>query len=100
MGEIVCSNCGLVILDETLTRSPEWWAFTLEEKRSQRKVGAPTDYPRNGGDNLSQSLNCTLHPRAKHSSHSSRSKRDRGNHQKQKKRTNEKAQTSLNYGGE
>ena len=39
-----CSNCGLVILDETLTRSPEWRAFTLEKKRSQRRVGAPTDY--------------------------------------------------------
>jgi len=46
MGEIVCSNCGLVILDEILTRSPEWRAFTLEEKRSQRRVGAPTDYSR------------------------------------------------------
>lgn len=46
MGEIVCSNCGLVILDQMLTRSPEWRAFTLEEKRSLRRVGAPTDYSR------------------------------------------------------
>jgi len=45
-GEIVCSNCGLVILDEVLNRSPEWRAFTLEEKRSRRRVGAPIDYSR------------------------------------------------------
>ena len=44
MGEIVCSKCGLVILDEVLNRSPEWRAFTLEEKRSKRRVGAPTTY--------------------------------------------------------
>ena len=44
MDENIYSNCGLVILDEILTRSPEWRAFTLEEKRSQRRVGAPTDY--------------------------------------------------------
>jgi transcription initiation factor TFIIB len=44
MGETVCSKCGLVILDEALNRSPEWRAFTLEEKRSKRRVGAPADY--------------------------------------------------------
>jgi len=45
-GEVVCSNCGLVILDEVLSRNPEWRAFTLEEKRSRRRVEAPTDYSR------------------------------------------------------
>ena len=45
-GEVVCSKCGLVILDEVLNRSPEWRAFTLEEKRSRRRVGAPIDYSR------------------------------------------------------
>jgi len=44
MGETVCSKCGLVILDEMLNRSPEWRAFTLEEKRSKGRVGAPTAY--------------------------------------------------------
>jgi len=44
MGEVVCSKCGLVLLDEMLNRSPEWRAFTLEEKRSKRRVGAPTNY--------------------------------------------------------
>jgi len=44
MGEIVCSKCGLVILDEMFNRSPEWRAFTLEEKSSKGRVGAPTAY--------------------------------------------------------
>lgn len=44
MGETVCSKCGLVILDEMLSRGPEWRAFTLEERRSKRRVGAPMDY--------------------------------------------------------
>lgn len=44
MGEIVCSECGLVILEDMLNRSPEWRAFTLEEKRSKRRVGAPIRY--------------------------------------------------------
>jgi transcription initiation factor TFIIB len=44
MGEVICSKCGLVILDEVLNRSPEWRAFTPEEKRSKRRVGAPTAY--------------------------------------------------------
>lgn len=45
-GEVVCSKCGLVLLDEVLSSSPEWRAFTLEEKRSRRRVGAPIDYSR------------------------------------------------------
>ena len=44
MGETVCSKCGLVILGDMLDRSPEWRAFTLEEKRSKRRVGAPVTY--------------------------------------------------------
>ncbi|MDH5689767.1 MAG: transcription initiation factor IIB [Candidatus Bathyarchaeota archaeon] len=44
MGEIVCSGCGLVILEDMLNRSPEWRAFTLEEKRSKRRAGAPIRY--------------------------------------------------------
>jgi transcription initiation factor TFIIB len=44
MGEIACSNCGLIIVEDMLDQSPEWRAFTLEEKRSKRRVGAPIDY--------------------------------------------------------
>ncbi len=45
-GEVICSKCGLVLLDGVLSRSPEWRAFTLEERRSRRRVGAPIDYSR------------------------------------------------------
>ncbi len=44
MGEVACSKCGLVISDDMLDRRPEWRAFTLEEKRSRRRTGAPVDY--------------------------------------------------------
>jgi len=44
MGEIVCSKCGLVVLEGMLDMSPEWRAFTPEEKRSRIRVGPPTDY--------------------------------------------------------
>jgi len=45
-GEVICSKCGLVILDEVLNLTPEWRAFTPEERRSRRRVGAPIDYSR------------------------------------------------------
>ena len=44
MGEIICSKCGLVIIEDMLDQSPEWRAFTIEEKRSKRRVGPPIDY--------------------------------------------------------
>lgn len=44
MGEIVCSECGLVVLEDMLNRSPEWRAFTVEEERSKRRAGAPIRY--------------------------------------------------------
>ncbi|MBE0512536.1 transcription initiation factor IIB [Candidatus Bathyarchaeota archaeon] len=44
MGEIVCSKCGLVVLEDMLNRSPEWRAFTVEEERSKRRAGAPIRY--------------------------------------------------------
>ena len=44
MGEFVCSECGLVVSNEMLDRSPEWRAFTLEERPAKRRVGPPTDY--------------------------------------------------------
>jgi len=44
IGEIVCNKCGLVVVEDMLNRSPEWRAFTLEEKRSKQRVGSPTDY--------------------------------------------------------
>jgi len=41
-GEVVCKTCGLVISDVILDQKPEWRAFTLEERRSKARTGAPT----------------------------------------------------------
>jgi len=46
MGELVCGECGVVIAEDMLSQSPEWRAFTPEEKRAKRRAGAPTDYAR------------------------------------------------------
>src|SRR3990170_942075 len=43
-GETVCSNCGLVLHEQTLDKGPEWRAFTQEEKESRSRVGVPTSY--------------------------------------------------------
>ncbi|MCX8175760.1 MAG: transcription initiation factor IIB [Candidatus Bathyarchaeota archaeon] len=40
-GEIICSNCGLVIGEESYDMGPEWRAFTLEEKAGKSRVGGP-----------------------------------------------------------
>ena len=41
-GELICSTCGLVVKETVLNRTPEWRAFTLAEKQSHARVGAPT----------------------------------------------------------
>jgi transcription initiation factor TFIIB len=43
-GERVCTSCGLVALDHTLDRGPEWRAFTAEEKRARERTGAPMTF--------------------------------------------------------
>lgn len=43
-GEVVCSQCGLVIVENILNQAPEWRAFTLEEQRSKSRAGAPIRY--------------------------------------------------------
>jgi transcription initiation factor TFIIB len=43
-GEVVCSQCGLVIVENELNRAPEWRAYTLEEQRSKSRTGAPIRY--------------------------------------------------------
>jgi transcription initiation factor TFIIB len=43
-GEIVCSNCGLVIQETAIDKGPEWRAFTQEEKESRSRVGIPTSF--------------------------------------------------------
>jgi transcription initiation factor TFIIB len=46
IGEAVCCNCGLVIRDTIMDRGPEWRAFTLQEKQSRPRTGAPALYSR------------------------------------------------------
>jgi transcription initiation factor TFIIB len=46
MGEFICNKCGLVIREDMLDQSPEWRAFTIEEREAKRRVGPPTDYTR------------------------------------------------------
>jgi transcription initiation factor TFIIB len=43
-GENVCGHCGLVIVDEVVTRSPEWRAYTLEERARKSRTGMPVSY--------------------------------------------------------
>jgi transcription initiation factor TFIIB len=42
-GEIICSNCGMVITDKTQdVTNPEWRAYTAEEKNEKARTGSPT----------------------------------------------------------
>jgi transcription initiation factor TFIIB len=45
-GEVVCGDCGLVVAENMLNRSPEWRAYTLEEKQSTSRIGSPVSYAR------------------------------------------------------
>lgn len=42
MGEVICSDCGLVIHDNVLDEGPEWRAFTRQEKQMRSRVGTPS----------------------------------------------------------
>ena len=41
-GERVCSDCGLVVDEDSIDRGPEWRAFNSAERDSKSRVGAPT----------------------------------------------------------
>ena len=42
-GEVICGNCGMVIIEKTQDTSiPEWRAFTVEEKNKKARTGGPT----------------------------------------------------------
>jgi transcription initiation factor TFIIB len=46
-GELVCSNCGVVISDKIHeTNRPEWRAFNREEENTRIRTGAPTSLTR------------------------------------------------------
>lgn len=72
-GEVVCSNCGIVIIEksEDIT-NPEWRAFTPEEKSSRSRTGAPaslakhdrglaTIISKTGRDASGQKLDTAMH---------------------------------------
>ncbi|ERG96721.1 transcription initiation factor IIB family protein [Haloquadratum walsbyi] len=41
-GETVCSDCGLVVDEDSIDRGPEWRAFDSAERDQKSRVGAPT----------------------------------------------------------
>ena len=43
-GEIVCSNCGLVIEEDQIDMGPEWRAFTPQERNSRQRTGLGMSY--------------------------------------------------------
>jgi transcription initiation factor TFIIB len=45
-GEVVCSDCGLVVAENMFNRHPEWSAFTFEERQSRSRIGTPVSYAR------------------------------------------------------
>jgi transcription initiation factor TFIIB len=46
-GEIICRNCGMVMLDNVQETRPEWRSFTTEEaKNSRSRTGMPTSLAR------------------------------------------------------
>lgn len=42
-GELVCDDCGLVLQEQAVDRSPEWTAYTPDEARRRAHTGAPRD---------------------------------------------------------
>jgi len=43
-GELVCSDCGLVIEENLIQEGPEWRAFDAEQRASRARAGAPLKY--------------------------------------------------------
>ena len=42
-GEVVCTNCGIVISEKSEDiANPEWRAFTPEERNERGRTGSPT----------------------------------------------------------
>ena len=40
-GELVCTNCGLIVEEANIDHGPEWRAFNHSERQSKSRVGAP-----------------------------------------------------------
>ena len=43
-GETICQDCGLVLTQNSMSRGPEWRAFTKEERDERGRVGIPTSF--------------------------------------------------------
>jgi transcription initiation factor TFIIB len=41
-GELVCTQCGLVLTDHRIDTGPEWRAFTADERNARARTGAPS----------------------------------------------------------
>ena len=42
--ELVCDECGLVIVENLIDHGPEWRAFDSEQRKTRSRVGAPVNY--------------------------------------------------------
>jgi transcription initiation factor TFIIB len=40
-GELICCNCGLVIVEQVIDQGPEWRAFDAQQRERRTRVGAP-----------------------------------------------------------
>ena len=40
-GELICCNCGLVLVDQVIDQGPEWRAFDAQQREKRTRVGAP-----------------------------------------------------------
>jgi transcription initiation factor TFIIB len=56
-GEVICSQCGLVLQDEALDQGPEWRAFTPQERDAKLRVGSPSSLKK-----FDKGLSTTFHP--------------------------------------
>lgn len=45
-GEVICAECGLVIMESILDYGPEWRAFDAEQRSRRARAGSPTKYIR------------------------------------------------------
>ncbi len=43
-GELVCTDCGLVIDDDLIDQGPEWRAFDKEQRQKRERTGSPMTY--------------------------------------------------------
>ena len=41
-GDVICSNCGLIIDSNQIDQGAEWRAFNLEESDKKTRVGVPS----------------------------------------------------------